>query len=269
MVTTVFPLGTCRVHRPLKKRVNKEIIDNIIDSISVIYPKLGFFHSPSEVLQALKALSGQISIAPSYLRLCFRRENPTTTPGNEFLPELLEGAVNQTAVDLQLARFQEADVFLIEISSLTVNFHASSGLYFISNPNLYRDGVAYSDLYHEGFYTKYARELGVEKRELSDHEVTDCFKEISTIVSGRPVIYLGHLNHPDRPSATRKKLNAIIRDAAASAGAHYFDTEPLVKEFGFQIDVNGCEDIHHLSHDGEIALGKKLQSLCLALRKTT
>jgi hypothetical protein len=147
----IFPLGSCRIHRPFKKRVNEQLFDNLIEGISIVYPKTGFLHSPYEALQVLKVLSGQMLIQPTLLKFCFRKKNPKTTPDNEFLPGLVKGALDQEEVKLKMEKFNEIEIFLIEISSLTVNLHGSSGLYFISNPNLYRDVVSYSDIYPDGF----------------------------------------------------------------------------------------------------------------------
>lgn len=265
MSALIFPLGSCRIHRPFKKRVNEKLFDNLIEGISIVYPRIGFLHSPYEALQTLKVLSGQMLIHPSFLKFCFRKENPKTTPDNEFLPELLTGALNHAEVGLEMESFSQIEIFLIEISSLTANFHKSSGLYFISNPNLYMDGVSYADIYPDGFYSKFAPELGVEKRELSSDEVEECFRAISKVVGGRPVIYFGHLNHPDRPSATRKKLNSVVSQAAAAVGAHFFNSEDFIREFGYLVDSNGREDIHHLSHEGELKIGKEIQNFCLKI----
>jgi hypothetical protein len=263
MTLLVCPLGSCRVHRPLKKRVNGEVFDNVKTGVSVVYPKLGFFHSPFEVRQALELLSGRKSIPPAFLRLCFRRENPSTTPDNEFLPALATAAMAQEPIDLRASWFENVNVFLIEISSLTVNLHGATGLYLISNPNLYRDGVSYSEIYPAGFYAKYAPDMAVEKFEMVLDDVVACFRDIQSIVQGRPVVYL---NHPDKPSATRKRVNAVVSEAAIAAGSRFFDTEHIVRRFCFLTDMKGQEDIHHLSHEGEAMLGTELQALCSSLK---
>lgn len=259
-IVRICPIGTSRLHRPLVKHFNGRVYDNRLDSIEVYFPKLGYFHSAAEAAQVLKLFSGLI-IPGSMLKFCFRAEPTITTPMNEFRADLREAARNETEMDFSFNWQGNIDVFIIEVSTMLVNHHTSSGLELVSNPNLYLE-ASYKDIWRDGFYSIHAPDLGVIRYEMTETDLQQKFSEISMITANKPIIFMGHLNDPSASHAARKKLNDAVRTAAEKCGHTYFDTAPFVTSFGFGKLSNGETDIHHLTHEGEVEIGKALQQLC-------
>jgi hypothetical protein len=69
---------------------------------------------------------------------------------------------------------------------------------------------------------------------------------------------MGHLRSPKHPNVRRDRIHSLLQEASCEAGCICFDTAPHLDQYGFA-KANGTVDIHHLSDEGECAIGKSIQ----------
>jgi hypothetical protein len=260
MQIKILPFGTCRLYRSFLKKENRVLHDNRDEYTQIAYPKLGFFHSIHEIEQVLRLISkGLATNLCNYQKYIFRQEPIATTPENEFDRELAF-SIHENILGRIDSKLLDVDVVLIEISSLDYFYHADSKLIFHTNPN-FEINATYADIYPDGFYLKYKSELGVDKMTSSADEVILKMMEIKALLQDKPVIVIGHLYNPENPNHIRSYLCKVLSDACMVVGFVFFDTSRYVSDYGFRVDDAGKIDIHHLSHEGEMALGSRLQIL--------
>jgi hypothetical protein len=261
-VNKILLFGTSRLHRPFAKRLKGQLIANTQEGMEIVFPKMGYFHSAAEILQAIRFLKNPKTV-PLHLRpYIFRVEPRGTTPLNEFDVDL-ENAIKNEEIYATNLPFSEVRNLVIEVSSLSVNKHIPSGCVLHTNPNFLRN-VAYKDIYPEGYYSKFESDMPVEKSETG---VEDLAKQLSEIRHEFPhanVIVMGHLRSESYPHAMRDKIHQNLSAVARRAGCIYFDTAPFLDKFGFD-NTDGVRDIHHISHDGEFALGSEIFNLVRSL----
>lgn len=252
---SIMPFGSCRIHRPFIKFDSGILYKNLRDNFCLEQPGCGFFHSPFEIGPVLNFL---IHGFPSseFLPFVFRKENPRTTPGNEFSSEL-ENSILTGRTPVSFLK-KMPDILLLEISSLSY-FRHPSGLFFHHNPN-FKLSASYSDIYPDGYYNKFFPELSVVNGVGDVEGVADVFFNIKRIIGNTKVVVVGHLVNPAKPNAVRVNVNSTVEAAASVAGFNYFDNTKFVEEYGYLIDSAGNIDIHHLTHRGELAYGQELQN---------
>lgn len=256
----VLVFGTSRLHRPFVKRVGGEVISNIRPGIEVVFPKIGYFHTAIEILQAIKFLKRPDHV-PKELRSCvFRIEPRATTPLNEFDNSLEHSIRNGIDYNSNLS-LDKIDVLIIEVSSSAVNIHPT-GYALHTNPNIDHN-VIYADLGKGGYYEKYLPDMGVEKIQSQLEDLTSQLTGIKNEISNASVIVLGHLRSTRHPNSTRDRIHELLIKACSASGCTYFDTAEFLDEHGWAKAKNGDVDIHHLSHEGENAIGKSIQEFIL------
>lgn len=256
----VFVFGSSRLHRPFCKRENGMVVNNIKDSVEVNFSKLGYFHTAFEMLQAIKFLKDNKYLPIDIRQFIFRVEPRATTPNNEF-PVKLEEAIKLGKEYNFNFNFSEITHLILEISSLSVNIHYPSGYFLHTNPNFQRN-IPYKDIYPEGYYSKYEQSLIVKKYSIDEDILSLALIEIKKELPDIEIVVMGHLCSELYPHAVRAKVNKTVETACKNTNCFYFDTAPFLDKYGFNI-VNDVTDIHHLSADGEAALGISLQEYIL------
>jgi glycosyltransferase involved in cell wall biosynthesis/GR25 family glycosyltransferase involved in LPS biosynthesis len=257
----IVPLGTSRLHRAFSRRDNKDVVRHQLDGWTYAPLHIGYLHTTSEAVQAARFVTGRLVLPGSVTRLVFRKEPVFTTPDNEFDRDLEAALLSGADVRPQsLVRFQDTDIVVVEVSSLSVHRHASTGFVVHANPNLHLD-KPYSEIYPEGFYAKFAPELGVERCEAKPFNIHEDVLELKELVAPARLVLMSHI-HDDSPAlAARHRLHRIVSDACARTGTPYIDTAPILREHGFAQSM-GKADIHHLSPSGESALATRI--VCVA-----
>ncbi|MFU1520090.1 glycosyltransferase family 2 protein [Vreelandella alkaliphila] len=260
--TSVFVIGTCRVHRPFIKNTENGVLNNIQDGISISFCKSGYFHSALEIEQFISWSLGLKEISQSLGKYIFRKENPETTPYNIFDSQL-ESGIRNSSKRLNLLspvnNLLDNEFFLIEICSMGVNFDNDTGMYLHYNPN-FASSVSYKDLPKTGIYGKDGLDLNVSKYDISLDELVGSLKKIKSLLQGKEIFICGHLVDPRNPNEKRSNNNSILELACSQVGVRYIELSDYVEKYGFRI-IDGVYDIHHLSNEGEIELGKDLQAL--------
>jgi hypothetical protein len=257
--------GTSRLHRAFARRETDGSVRLQGGSgREALFARMGYFHSFREIDQAIALLQGRLQPPPGLLALAFRVENPSTTPRNEFDPQLL--AALRAAEPFRHGDgrlLDRATAVAIEISSLRSHRHEASGTLLHANPNLLHD-LPYSALYPVGYYERLMPWLGVQQVQDDVESLSAGLVALLARLDGRPLLVCGHLAGSSTAHgmarAHRRAQNAIVQAACARSGAVYVDTAPFVDRFGFA-QLQGREDIHHLAPEGEQALGRELLRL--------
>jgi hypothetical protein len=253
----ILLLGTSRLHRPFAKSVKGKLIDNIQPGVEVVFTKVGYFHTPAEILQALRYIQDSNTLPLALRRYVFRIEPRGTTPYNDF-DTTFEAAIRENRPCGAPVSVTNVDALVIEVSSLSMNRHLPSGCYLYTNPNI-PGSVAYKDLYPDGYYAKFAPELPVEKAEAKPEEVQAQLAAIRDSLPGVRVLVMGHLHSPKHPNSRRDHIHRVLSAACSATGCEYIDTQPFLDEFG-HAEVGGVVDPNHLSDAGEMALGRAIQA---------
>lgn len=256
----IILFGTSRIHRPFAKFIDNTIHTNIINGIEVIFPKIGYFHTSGEILQAIQFIENPEVIPARLRKYIFRIEPRKTTPFNEF-DKNLEESINNEQSYYHPINIGEIDGVIIEVSSLTA--HSIDGVYLHTNPN-FEIKATYSSIYPNGFYATYKPELPVIREVLTESKVKAQIKEIQKKFTGKKIIILGHLRSVDHPDKTRDKLHDLLFKLCAELNITYVDTAPFLQAHGWATMPNGDVDKHHLSYSGEDSLGEYLQKLMLS-----
>lgn len=253
----ILLLGTSRLHRPFAKRVDGRLITNIQEQVELIFAKMGYFHSAAEILQAIRFMKNPDCLQKDLLPYIFRIEPRPTTPLNEFDPKL-ESAIRQgLRFKPAFSPLQDINYLVMEVSSLSSNTHSLSGCVLHTNPNILKN-VSYADIYPEGYYKKFEPEMSVLKIETGLDALTSQLGEIKAELPHVKVIVLGHLRSSKYTHIGRDVIHRSLMNACSLSGCVYFDTAPFLDEYG-HASVGGARDIHHLSHEGEHAIGNAIQ----------
>jgi hypothetical protein len=260
MENNVFILGTCRLHRLFTRHNKGEITNNTNKEVIVHYPKIGFVHTLGEINQTIDWIDKK-RIIPGYLgKYIFRKENPTTTPNNEFSAMLEGEIISEKDLTPPPINFKNIENFIFEICSLKAHYHSQSGLYLHANPN-FPGEIPYKDIPGDGIFSAKGFNVdGVEGVHLSLFQMEELFTRLLDTIPANKLHVMGHLIDPENPNAVRKEVNDILSKAAQFFGFNYIDTGPFIKKYGFN-NIDGKIDIHHLSMDGEIEFGKYIQQI--------
>ena len=261
-MTKILLLGTSRLHRPFAKSIRGKVIDNIQPGIELVFAKMGYFHSPAEILQALRFIKDPTTLPLGLRQFVFRIEPRGTTPHNDF-DAAFESAIRAGLSCPAPVGLRGVDVLVMEVSSLSVNRHEPTGCFLHTNPNI-PGSIAYKDIYPEGYYAKFAPELPVRKGETTAEELEQQLAAIRAELPGMHIMVMGHLHSPRHPNSRRDQIHRLLALACPRTGCEYIDTQPFLEEHG-HAQVAGVVDTNHLSDAGETALGRAIQLRAAAL----
>lgn len=232
----IFPIGTSRLHEPL----------SLLPKNEIVFSGIGYFHSSSQIVDWIKILRDEKSIDESLCKFFFRKDQ---TPPNPF--DITIWNEQYLAVLNRIKKlFFEADTYIIEIS--TIKSWCFENIHIQSNPNYFYN-MSYGDAWKQGYYDVYHPDMNVKVYD-DDMFILDNLKYINDYlkVSGKVALLLGHLIDPDNPNSVRKNLNQLLLNSIAqidNPSIFFFDTNHLVKKYGFRILENGIVDIHHIPWD--------------------
>lgn len=256
----IILFGTSRLHRPFCKvsRGDRVVINNILPGIEVIFPKMGYFHTSAEILQAIRFIKDPEVIPMCLRRYSFRIEPRWTTPMNEFDQEM-EKSIRMGRPFRSSFSLDGIDAVVIEISSLTQIFHKDKNIALHSNPN-FDLNIPYSELYPEGFYKKFAQNIPVRSTSIDEDVLGEQLIAIRDEFPSAQLIVIGHLRSEKYSNIYRDKIHNFLLNTSVKGGFIYFDCSNFLDEYGWAFDKNGNVDKHHLSNEGEREFGIALQS---------
>ena len=232
----IFPLGTSRIHEPLKFSHDRSLMS---------FPGIGFFHSPSQILDILEFIYGSKKIDIELARFFFRKDG---TKENPFDRSVWDDQESLDAVMEKIKRlYFSSDSLIIEISSLrSFSFRNCS---VQGNPNYYRN-IPYSEIWKLNYYHLYHSELDVAEKQ-DDEALEPLIKKLLKIQKdeNKSILIVGHLIDPQNPNKTRLQLNSQLENAVKTYGEtsiKYYDARELVSRYGFRVLTDTKVDIAHI-----------------------
>lgn len=241
-----FPLGTSRLHEALETQPDH-----------AAFPRLGYFHSSSQMKDVVDLLLGLKPITLEEARYVFRKDQTAHNPFDlrlwtEEFPLALEHARSMLA---------ESEHVIMEISS--PRSYRWRDWHVQGNPNSLKD-VPYSEVWRDGYYATHDPAAAVRVFE-DTNDIAQNLRAVGTRLRalGKTLTLMGHLVDPGNPNRVRLANNRALADAASSnadLGVRYFDASPWVGQHGFRVLANGTSDIHHLPHAAYPSLHAALTS---------
>ncbi|WP_233238579.1 hypothetical protein [Bordetella sp. LUAb4] len=246
---TTAPIGTCRIHTPLRGAVGRYPIKLQLGR------NYGFVHTSTEALQQARFMFGKGDIPVAVQRLVFRPSNGEQARRGTHKP---------------------ADLYIVELSSrklLTIDGHPIQsnyvGRYF---SEFFADRTRTRTFWSMAVADKLAERRAwldqdpvfkslpaddkallarIVKRDLTDDEIESEMREIVDLLGKNKVVFVTHVNAltPDNVTIEqREQLIAAVTTAAQRIGVPCYDPTPLMNKIG-QADAleDGGLDLTHYS----------------------
>jgi len=244
---TIAPIGTCRIHTPLRDAVGRYPIKQQLGR------NYGFVHTSAEALQQARFMFGQAEIPTDVQRVIFRPSNGEQARRGTHKP---------------------ADLYMVELSSrklLTVGGYPIQSNYLVRFFSEFfadraRTRAFWSQASDERLAERRAwldqdpvfkslsadnRELlaRIVKREQTDEEIEQQMHELVDLLGRDKVVFVTHVNAmtPDNvPIEQRAQLIAAVTASAQRIGVPCYDPTPLMNKIG-QADAmeDGGLDLTH------------------------
>lgn len=244
---TIAPIGTCRIHTPLRDAVGRYPIKQQLGR------NYGFVHTSAEALQQARFMFGQAEVPTDVQRVIFRPSNGEQARRGTHKP---------------------ADLYMVELSSrklLTVGNHPIQSNYLVRFFSEFfadraRTRAFWSQASDERLAERRAwldqdpvfkslsadnRELlaRIVKREQTDEEIEQQMHELVDLLGRDKVVFVTHVNAmtPDNvPIEQRAQLIAAVTASAQRIGVPCYDPTPLMNKIG-QADAmeDGGLDLTH------------------------
>lgn len=229
----VFPIGTSRLHEPM----------SLFSENEVSFPGLGYFHSPMQICDLIDILMEKKILSKEECKFFFRKDQ---IPKNIFNLEIWDDSKYIEVLKNVKKLFEEADFYVIEISAMKSWLY--NEIHIQGNPNYYNN-IPYADVWKKCYYKQYHPDLNIQNFE--KNKIEDEIKYINNFLvkANKKALILGHLVDPNNPNKHRVKLNSMIKESIEginNSNLTFYNTMPLVEEYGFRILENGTTDIHHL-----------------------
>jgi tetratricopeptide (TPR) repeat protein len=248
---TIAPVGTCRVHTPLRKGAARYPIKALLER------NYGFVHTSSEVLQQLRFMFGQQDIPANVQRLTFRSGTSAESYRNVHTP-----------ADLYFVELSSRKLLTVDGCPIQVNY---MGRYF-SDFFADRDRTRMfwsmaseerllerrSMLDRDPVFLRLAsadRDLlaSVLRRDLDDSEIEREMLEIAELVGKDKLVFVTHVNayRPDgTPIEQRQRLIHAVSSMARRLKLRCYDPTPRMREFGQANAMeNGGLDLTHYTDE--------------------
>ncbi|MDQ2184934.1 hypothetical protein RBI13_06985 [Alcaligenaceae bacterium A4P071] len=244
---TIAPIGTCRIHTPLRDAVGRYPIKLQLGR------NYGFVHTSGEALQQARFMFGQGDIPADVQRLIFRPSNGEQARGGTHKP---------------------ADLYMVELSSrklLTIDGYPIQSNYLVRYfSEFFADrartrmfwSLASADRLAERralldqdpvFKTLDADDQAllsrILKRDPADDEIEQDMRQLVELLGRDKVVFVTHVNAltPDNaPIEQREQLIAAVMASAQRIGVPCYDPTPLMNKIG-QADAmeDGGFDLTH------------------------
>lgn len=230
---TIAPIGTCRIHTPLRDAVGRYPIKLQLGR------NYGFVHTASEALQQARFLFGQADIPADVQRLVFRPSNGEQARRGTHKP---------------------ADLYMVELSSrklLTIDGHPIQSNYlgryfseffadrartraFWSMASIDRLAERRALLDQDPVFKSLSaddRDLlaRIVKRDQTDEEIEQEMRQLVELLGHDKVVFVTHVNAmtPDNvPIEQRQQLIAAVSAAAQRISVPCYDPTPLMNKIG-------------------------------------
>ncbi|CAB3721126.1 hypothetical protein LMG3458_03967 [Achromobacter deleyi] len=244
---TIAPIGTCRIHTPLRDAVGRYPIKQQLGR------NYGFVHTSAEALQQARFMFGQTEIPADVQRLIFRPSNGEQARRGVHKP---------------------ADLYMVELSSrklLTIGAHPIQSNYLVRFfSEFFADRTRTRAFWSQATEERLAerrewlerdpvfkslspdnRELlaRIVKREQTDEEIEQQMHELVDLLGRDKVVFVTHVNAmtPDNvPIEQRAQLISAVTASAQRIGVPCYDPTPLMNKIG-QADAmeDGGLDLTH------------------------
>lgn len=230
---TIAPIGTCRIHTPLRDAVGRYPIKLQLGR------NYGFVHTAAEALQQARFMFGQSDIPADVQRLIFRPSNGEQARRGTHKP---------------------ADLYMVELSSrklLTIDGHPIQSNYlgryfseFFADRTRTRAfwSMAVADrlaerraqLDQDPVFKSLSAEdrdllARIVKRDQTDEEIEQEMRQLVELLGRDKIVFVTHVNAhtPDNvPIEQRQQLIAAISAAAQRIGVPCYDPTPLMNKIG-------------------------------------
>lgn len=244
---TVAPIGTCRIHTPLRDALGRYPIKLQLGR------NYGFVHTAAEALQQARFMFGQGEIPADVQRLIFRPSNGEQARSGTHKP---------------------ADLYMVELSSrklLTIDGFPIQSNYLVRYFSEFfadraRTRTYWSMANAKGLSERRAmldqdpvfkslnaddRDLlaRIVKRDQTDEEIEQEMRQLVELLGRDKVVFVTHVNATTPDNVTieqRAQLIAAVTAAAQRIGVPCYDPTPLMNKIG-QADAmeNGGLDLTH------------------------
>jgi len=244
---TIAPIGTCRIHTPLRDAVGRYPIKQQLGR------NYGFVHTSAEALQQARFMFGHTEIPADVQRLIFRPSNGEQARRGVHKP---------------------ADLYMVELSSrklLTIGAHPIQSNYLVRFfSEFFADRTRTRAFWSQATEERLAerrewlerdpvfkslspdnRELlaRIVKREQTDEEIEQQMHELVDLLGRDKVVFVTHVNAmtPDNvPIEQRAQLISAVTASAQRIGVPCYDPTPLMNKIG-QADAmeDGGLDLTH------------------------
>ena len=230
---TTAPIGTCRIHTPLRDAVGRYPIKLQLGR------NYGFVHTSAEALQQARFMFGQSDIPADVQRVIFRPSNGEQARKGAHKP---------------------ADLYVVELSSrklLTIDGYPIQSNYLVryfseffadrTRTRMFwsmahadrlaeRRALLDQDPVYKGL-TPDDRELlaRIVKRDQTDEEIEQEMQQIVDLLGRDKVVFVTHVNAltPDNvPIEQREQLIAAVTASAQRIGVPCYDPTPLMNKIG-------------------------------------
>ncbi|MGE8591813.1 MAG: hypothetical protein ACN6OD_20785, partial [Alcaligenes sp.] len=230
---TIAPIGTCRIHTPLRDAVGRYPIKLQLGR------NYGFVHTAAEALQQARFMFGQSDIPADVQRLIFRPSNGEQARRGTHKP---------------------ADLYMVELSSrklLTIDGHPIQSNYlgryfseffadrtrtraFWSMAATDRLAERRAQLDQDPVFKSLSAEdrdllARIVKRDQTDEEIEQEMRQLVELLGRDKIVFVTHVNAltPDNvPIEQRQQLIAAISAAAQRIGVPCYDPTPLMNKIG-------------------------------------
>jgi len=251
---TIAPIGTCRIHTPLRDAVGRYPIKLQLGR------NYGFVHTSTEALQQARFMFGEGDIPADVQRVIFRPSN-----GDQ----------------ARQATHKPADLYMVELSSrklLTIDGYPVQSNYFgryfseffadrartrtfwsMAHPDRLAERRALLD--QDPVFKSLSPEdrdllARVVKRDLTDAEIEQEMRQIVDLLGQGKVVFVTHVNAltPDNvPIEQREQLIAAIAASAERIGVPCYDPTPQMSKIGQAeaMEDGGLDLTHYTQVFGE------------------
>ncbi|OZI52453.1 hypothetical protein [Bordetella genomosp. 4] len=230
---TIAPIGTCRIHTPLRDAVGRYPIKLQLGR------NYGFVHTSTEALQQVRFMLGNYEIPSDVQRVLFRPSN---------------------GEQARLATHKPADLYMVELSSrklLTIDGYAIQSNYLVRYfSEFFADRARTRKFWSQAHPDRLAerrawldqdpvfnglssddRELlaRIVKRDLTDEEIEQEMRQIVDLLGQDKVVFVTHVNAltPDNvPIEQREQLIAAVNAGAQHIGVPCYDPTPQMNKIG-------------------------------------
>lgn len=247
---TIAPIGTCRIHTPLRDAVGRYPIKLQLGR------NYGFVHTSTEALQQARFMFGESDIPTDVQRLIFRPSN---------------------GEQARYGTHKPADLYMVELSSrklLTIDGYPIQSNYLVRYfSEFFADrtrtrmfwSLAHPDrleerraqLEQDAVYKSLSAEdasllARIVKRDLPDEEVEQEMQQLVDLLGKDKVVFVTHVNAltPDNvPIEQRQQLIAAMTAGAERIGVPCYDPTPLMNKIGQAeaMEQGGLDLTHYTS----------------------